>query len=154
MGCKCQRKDLRSCGYKARLLAIRREKNNNRNRWLTARPKLLGCAGDRYNGVWEASKSHLRSEAKRHKLWRFQSEEFFRVWWRRVRGMIPQVPEGTAHCKCAPLPVRVNPPLSKGRCGSKASATKAGEPAGSRTQLSTTARGAAGRLPPGSLVFL
>jgi hypothetical protein len=46
---------------------------------------------------------------------------FYKVWWRRVRGTIPQVPEGTAHYKCAPLPIRVNPPLSKTRCASKAS---------------------------------
>lgn len=47
--------------------------------------------------------------------------DFYKIWWRRLRGTIPQVPEGTAHYKCAPLPVRVNPPLSKSRCASKAS---------------------------------
>ena len=46
--------------------------------------------------------------------------------------MIPQVPEGTAHYKCAPLPIRVNPPLSKSRCGSKASVN-----AGGRDQIRT-----------------
>lgn len=50
-----------------------------------------------------------------------KSPNKIRVWWRRVRGTIPQVPEGTAHYKCAPLPIRVNPPLSRSRCGCKAS---------------------------------
>ena len=55
---------------------------------------------------------------------------FHKVWWRRVRGTIPQVPEGTAHYKCAPLPIRANPPLSKNRCASKASGRTLVDPAG------------------------
>ena len=51
-----------------------------------------------------------------------------------MRGTIPQVPEGTAHYKCAPLPVRVNPPLSKSRRGSKASVNKRLE-SGARIEL-------------------